>query len=332
MSDNKIDLVYLWVDGDDENWRAEKDKWLQIIKGEREPYRDATVAARWRDNDELKYSLRSAEKFAPWINHIYIVTGFGQVPKWLNTKNPKLTMISHEQIMPADALPTFNSNAIEMCIMNIPGLSEHFLLANDDMFFGRPLTPDFFYDKRGRTIIWHTNHHGIYRDINKWIQTLNGYMKTLAHSAMLIRDIFGKSYFSPKPAHNIDPYIKSSMLEVKNHPIIAPKIDETIRNKFRTTTELQRWIFNLYDLANGRCVLRKSRYYKSPRRFIYNCVHCAEFYRSPAYAEDAKKAKLAKFCPPLFCINDRDKLKDYERKNNREFLESTFPEKSSFEK
>ena len=34
--------------------------------------------SRFRDNDELRYSLRSLEQHAPWLRHIYIVTN-GQV-------------------------------------------------------------------------------------------------------------------------------------------------------------------------------------------------------------------------------------------------------------
>jgi hypothetical protein len=33
---------------------------------------------RYRDNDELRYSLRSLEKYAPWIRRVFIVTN-GQV-------------------------------------------------------------------------------------------------------------------------------------------------------------------------------------------------------------------------------------------------------------
>ena len=39
---------------------------------------------RYADFDQIKYSLRSIEMYAPWANHIYIVTN-GQVPDWLNT-------------------------------------------------------------------------------------------------------------------------------------------------------------------------------------------------------------------------------------------------------
>ena len=112
--DMKIDIVYLWVDDSDKKWRAQKDKWLEIIKGEKPVYTDAAIEARWRDNGEFLYSLRSVDKFAPWVNHIYIITGFNQVPKWLNTKHPKITIDPHEQIMPHDALPTFNATSIVM--------------------------------------------------------------------------------------------------------------------------------------------------------------------------------------------------------------------------
>ena len=76
MLDMKIDIVYLWVDDSDKKWRAEKNKWLGIVKGEKPVSRDASTDARWRDTGEFLYSLRSVDKFAPWVNHIYIITGF----------------------------------------------------------------------------------------------------------------------------------------------------------------------------------------------------------------------------------------------------------------
>ena len=74
-----IDLVYLWVDDTDEVWRAKR----QLYRPEqRTNSADATSEARWRNNDELRYSLRSVEKYAPWVNHIYIITD-NQRPSWL---------------------------------------------------------------------------------------------------------------------------------------------------------------------------------------------------------------------------------------------------------
>ena len=52
---------------------------------------------RYRDNEELRYSLRSVWQFAPWVRNIYIVTN-GQVPKWLNLDNDKIWIVTHEDI------------------------------------------------------------------------------------------------------------------------------------------------------------------------------------------------------------------------------------------
>ena len=48
---------------------------------------DGTAAWRFADNDELRYSLRSLEKHAPWVRNVHIVTN-GQVPSWLDVSNP----------------------------------------------------------------------------------------------------------------------------------------------------------------------------------------------------------------------------------------------------
>ncbi len=334
--DTKIDIVYLWVDDTDKKWCKEKDKWLNIIRGEKSVYQDAAIDARWRDNGELKYSMRSVDKFAPWVNHIYIVTGFGQIPKWLNTKHPKITIIPHETIMPNDSLPTFNATAIEMCIPNIPGLSEHFLLINDDMFFNRPLTPDFFYDNHGRARILYSNHSGFSHNIGQWMSRVDEYSQTLILSARLIDATFGHALYKYRPSHGIDPYLKSSWLECRNHPMITGLIDKQIRNKFRTNNEVQRWIFNLYDLMMGRAVFIHSRAHKHTRHkitdFIYNTIFASKISKSPVCCTDTSSARSALLNAPTFCINDSHDTNETILRNNAKFLQELFPDKSSFEK
>ena len=332
----KIDIVYLWVDDTDKKWRAEKDKWLEIIRGEKPVYSDAAIEARWRDNGEFLYSLRSVEKFAPWVNHIYIITGFNQIPKWLNTNHPKITIIPHEQIIPSDAIPTFNSNSIEMCIPNIPGLSEHFLLMNDDMFFNRPLSPSYFYDNMGRARIMYSNHSKRSKNIGTWLSQVNEYTQTLILSAKMISSIFGKNVYKYRPAHGIDPYLKSSWIECRNHPMITGIIDKQIRNKFRTNNELQRWLFNLYDLVMGRAVFIHSRARKHSRHkilnFIYNTIYARQIKKSPVVCTDTLSARNALLSAPVFCINDSCDTDETILRNNAKFMAELFPVKSSFEK
>jgi UDP-N-acetylglucosamine-lysosomal-enzyme len=37
---------------------------------------------RFRDSNELRFSLRSLERFAPWVRRVFLVTD-NQIPKWL---------------------------------------------------------------------------------------------------------------------------------------------------------------------------------------------------------------------------------------------------------
>uniref|UniRef100_T1K857 LNR domain-containing protein n=1 Tax=Tetranychus urticae TaxID=32264 RepID=T1K857_TETUR len=106
---------------------------------------ESITVNRFADNDELKYSIRSIEKFAPWIRNIYLVTN-GQIPNWINADHPQLRLISHEDIFPnKNDLPTFNSAAIEVHLHRIPGLSEKFIYFNDDIMLGKPVFLDDFY-------------------------------------------------------------------------------------------------------------------------------------------------------------------------------------------
>jgi hypothetical protein len=106
---------------------------------------DAYEQHRFQDNNQLKFSLRSIEKFAPWARHIIIVTN-GQTPAWLNLSHPKIRLVTHEQIFPDKShLPTFNSLAIESHLHRIPGLSRRFIYFNDDILLGKPVTIEDFY-------------------------------------------------------------------------------------------------------------------------------------------------------------------------------------------
>ena len=334
--DIKIDLVYLWVDDTDKKWRAQKDKWLEIIKGQKTVYSDAAIDARWRDNGEFLYSLRSVEQFVPWVNHIYIITGFNQVPKWLNTAHPKITIIPHEQIFPVGALPTFNATAIEMCIPNIPNLSEHFLLMNDDMFFNRPLRPSYFYDRHGRALVRFSNHSNRSKNIELWKSRVDEYNQTLILSAEFIDRVFGKQVYKYRPSHGVDPYLKSSWIECRNHPKIAPQINNQIPNKFRTNTEVQRWLFNLYDLIMRRAVFIHARARKHTRHKItdtlYNTIFAPWIRKSAVYCTDTRSARAAILRAPIFCINDSRDTDETILRANAAFMAERFPNKSQFEK
>ncbi|MFC4906859.1 stealth conserved region 3 domain-containing protein [Actinomadura gamaensis] len=144
-----IDIVYTWVDGDDPAWRARRDEAFTAMG--RPPVEAAGSEARFRSRDELRYSLRSLEMFAPWARTIHLVTD-RQVPAWLDTGHPKIRIVDHREIFgDRGRLPSFNSHAIESQIHNIEGLSEHFLYFNDDVFLGTPVGPERFFHPSGLT-------------------------------------------------------------------------------------------------------------------------------------------------------------------------------------
>ncbi|MFK4149511.1 stealth family protein [Streptomyces sp. NPDC004065] len=145
-----IDVVYTWVDDSDPVWRASRDRARQGFPADR-LHEQAANDSRFTSRDELRYSLRSLHQNAPWVRNIYLVTA-GQVPSWLRAQHANLRVVDHREIFSdPSALPTFNSHAIESQLHHIEGLSEHFLYLNDDVFFGRPVTPAHFFHPNGIT-------------------------------------------------------------------------------------------------------------------------------------------------------------------------------------
>lgn len=136
-----IDIVFTWVSDSDPKW-LEKKSFYSGVKAE-------AINTRFADYEQLRYSLRSVDAYAKFIRHIYIVTD-NQVPYWLNVEDEKIKIINHQDICDdTSCLPVFNSVAIESWIHKIDGLSENFIYANDDYFFGSPVTKSHFIHPNG---------------------------------------------------------------------------------------------------------------------------------------------------------------------------------------
>lgn len=126
---NGIDFVFPFVDSTDPIWQ----KQYLAAKGQTATNQESNGITRFRPNDYLKYLFRGLEKYLPWINKIHlIVASEAQVPSWLD--KDKIHVVLHEDIIPAELLPTFNSSTIECFYHNIIGLSDRFIYGNDDMF------------------------------------------------------------------------------------------------------------------------------------------------------------------------------------------------------
>lgn len=152
-----IDVIYTWVDGSKPEWLKQKEKYRVEFFAELENKTVEQIrqedkiagydqgpnqANRYKDHQELRYSMRSIIKNAPWIRNIYLLTADGEGPDWLDTSHPKIRVVSHADAFDnPDHLPTFSSRPIEANLPNIPGISDFALYCNDDMFFGLPVHP-----------------------------------------------------------------------------------------------------------------------------------------------------------------------------------------------
>lgn len=135
MKNDRIDLVLPWVDGQDFAWRMQKNQY------------DTECGAsdvRYESWDNLQYLFRGIEEYMPWVHKVFFIT-WGHIPVWLDTACDRLVVIRHEDYIPEEFLPTFNSNVIEMNYYRIKELSENFILFNDDLFVTQPISETYYF-------------------------------------------------------------------------------------------------------------------------------------------------------------------------------------------
>lgn len=310
----EIDLIYTWVDGNDPKWRLKHDA---FTGKDSSSLNGKNCEGRFADNDELKFSLRSVEKYAPWIRKIYIVTD-AQVPSWLDTSNTKIQIIDHKEILPSDCLPTFNSDSIEHALYKIPGLSEWYIYANDDTFLNREVSPSDFFTPDGRAII-RLNWRPL-RRFTLWFREkilrhkTSNYNKKIQNAARLIQKHYGR-YFGSKTHHNIDAYIKSSV--AKTAALFEKEIAPTLRHHVRDDRDINRNLYSYAAIAEGKGVAKFVNQKTSFRLHTHKHRHYE---------------KLERYNPVFFCINDSQFASDNDRIVAKEWLEKRFPAKSCFEK
>ena len=148
---DKIDAVITWVDGNDPVHQAKR---AQFLTHKREnTMKDVAGETRFNQVGEIYCCIASILRFAPWINKIYIVTDNQDphVEDYINKYFPEnkipVEIVDHKVVFEGyeKYLPTFNSLAITSVLWRIPGLSERFILFNDDVMLQRAVSPEDFY-------------------------------------------------------------------------------------------------------------------------------------------------------------------------------------------
>lgn len=333
----KIDIVYTWVDGSDPDWRNRK---LKRAKEVGNILPDSNFDFRFMDNDELKYSLRSVEKFAPWVNNIFIVTD-NQIPGWLDTSHPKINIVDHSEIFSdKKKLPTFSARGIESQIHHIKNLQEHFIYFNDDMFLGNFCTPEYFFTKNGLPRIFVSEIIPIpnrkafdisLRPENK----RNNHQYAIVNTRKLIKEKFNKSVYS-NIRHGIKPLLKSVLAQLED--IFNEKITNTSSNSFRTNDDILMFhLFNYYAIIKK---LGKTKYVKTvdtKKKLLHQLTaHYNKF--TFGYINlhekdvDEHLSKMKEEKPFTFCLNQTENTPEKNLIKIKNFLKDYFPLKSSFEK
>lgn len=272
--EDSIDFVLPWVDGSDPAWLA---RMREAATAEGPAASSDAVAngdGRFRDNGLLRYWFRAVERFAPWVRKVFFVT-CGQKPDWLDESHPKLRLLDHRDYIPAEWLPTFHSNAIELNLHRVAGLSERFVLFNDDVFLLRPRKPgDFFRgglpvvpcdlgvprwlgsNNIGRVAV---NNGGILKyslDVDRllWknmrkctdLRALGPARAAKNFAAFAVNRVYIPGCFG----HLAQPHLKSTLEAVWK---AQPKaLERTSRHKFRADDCVNHWLLSAWDLVTGR--------------------------------------------------------------------------------
>ena len=331
-----IDFVVLWVDGSDPAWQAEKAKYSGKAVD------DSNSVSRYRDWGLMPYWFRAVEQFAPWVRKVHFVT-CGHVPAFLNLNAPKLHHVRHEDFMPEGSLPTFSSHALEMNLHRIPGLAEHFVYFNDDMFLLRPMPETAFFQDGmpctyggeypielvGEIGIWQhaaVNDLGVVNAHFDKRESVRKYGKKYANSAYRWQDnirtkalegLFPDSFVGFKNIHGPAAYLKSTFEALW---AAEPEIlERTTMHKFRNADSVNQWAALWWQIASGQFMPYNTDNVVDSVSGD-NVDHLCEIIKSQSH--------------DMLCINDPEFDVDFEMlaRRLRTAFETILSEKSTFER
>ena len=310
-----IDAVYTWVDGSDPAWQRRKADALAASPGT--PWDELAVNdSRYASHDELRYSLRSLDMYASWVRHVWVVTD-DQVPPWLDTAHPAITVVSHRELFAGRGrLPTFNSHAIESQLHHIDGLAENFLYFNDDVFLGRPARPSQFVLANGLSQFFMSSVKVAPGPVQPTDLPITSAAK---NNRDLLIEKFGRT-ITHKFQHVPYSLQRSVMFELEE--VFADPVAQTARSQFRSPTDVSvaAALGHYYGFLTGRAV---------PGRLDYLYADIGR-----PDTPDKLAALLRKRNCDVFCLNDHNSshLSPQEQSDRvLNFLSRYFPLPSQFE-
>lgn len=263
-----IDFVVMWVDGNDPEWIQQK----ALYQGKTTD--DSNASYRFRDWDLMRYWFRSVEQYCSWVRNVYFVT-CGHLPEWINLDCPKLHHIKHVDFIPEEYLPTFNANTIEMNLHRIKGLSEKFVLFNDDMFVLRPLEKEVFFRNGlpctygaeipvqfvGQGGIWQhliindmrliNNHFNkkeqVEKNKKKYRSSIYSWKDNVRTA--ILEQLYPESFLGFKNLHAPASFVKRTYESIWDKE--PELLTLTSSHKFRTAEDVNQWLCIWWQVAQG---------------------------------------------------------------------------------
>lgn len=314
-----VDIVYLWVNGADEQWQYKRrqsySEWQQLHHTDLAIY--GNNSGRYRDNGELRFNLRCLERFFPDHGHVYLVTD-AQTPSWLKP-GPGLTVVDHSELMPSKLTGVYDSGHIESYLHHIPGLSEHFVYLNDDVFFGAPVDTEWWFSPQLKVFFE-----------DEELPDYQGFQSSetaLVNASLLSRDWLSNAYQGYRHearvfTHAPRPMLKSLMFELE---LLAPQLFADVRS-----TTFRSWrIPPIVPDFVPRWMVHQG--HADP--IVFNPLHIGTGDADVAHKLDRLQRMFGSV--PFFCINDTSDDASHDDAGlclvQRKF-QQLMPEPSSFER
>ena len=325
----QIDFVIPWVDGSDPMWVSLRNQYAHTME-DHDP-------SRYRDWEILRYWFRSVEQYAPWVHKIHFIT-CGQFPEWLNREHPKLHLVDHRDYIPAEYLPTFSSHTIELNFHRIPGLAEHFVYFNDDMFLNAEVSPkDFFVDGLPRdcaVLDFPAPGTDVYasaqRNVIAWLNDhFDKYQVLKDHKGLWFNPLYGKyavknlvfawskNFTGIRNFHIPSSLCKSTLETIWESS--REVMDRTCRNRFRNTEDVNQYIISYVQLCSGQFVPRNTNFGKC--------------YRIELDRQEMEQDILHSI-HKVICINDHPGITDFPQEKEKliSLMQAKYPKQSSYER
>ena len=253
------------------------------------------------DNEELRYSIRSILKNIPWVRKIFILMPNKKVRyfKDYNSIKTKIIYINDKEFLGHDSS---NSNSFQFNCWKMYkyGISNNFIIMDDDCFIGKPLKKnDFFYVVKGKVVplIITSNFFKIEKETvqikkdlleKKALSSRNEqnsiiYKYSLSLTYLFILNVFKKkNLFIPKTTHNAIPVNLKEMKAIYKIVHNSQYKSTTLDSLYRDINSLQFQSFVLSYMF--------IKFNKKVKDLSYKYI-------------DIKKVLLYNYNFALYCIN-----------------------------